>query len=199
MSAEIARNDGNASLELKGEYAFAKVFLFNSFDNLKPVAMRSKEECRPLRAGATASPRGREAVISEKAEQSRIGVLKTLTGYDVRNMGSAGETAMSIAARQGAVNALLEKDVTIPSDCTEVEIEFKGYNDDGTYARTLTPRNKKDWNPCVINGVDGELSFKVDTTKNPRVLIWAKFKRKTRARRCMRPKARRFLCRIILK
>ncbi|UKI35411.1 MAG: hypothetical protein L6V93_14845 [Clostridiales bacterium] len=86
-------------------------------------------------------------------------MLKTLTGYDVRNMGSAGETAMSIAARQGAVNALLEKDVTIPSDCTEVEIEFKGYNDDGTYAGTLTPRNKKDWNPCVINGVEGELSF----------------------------------------
>ena len=115
-------------------------------------------------------------------------MLKTLTGYDVRNMGSAGETAMSIAARQGAVNALLEKAVTIPSDCSEVEIEFKGYNDDGTYAGTLTPRNKKDWNPCVINGGEGELSFKVYTTNNPRVLIWAKFKRKTPGEAVYAPK-----------
>ena len=189
LSAEIARNDGNASLELNGEYASAKVFLFNSFDNLKPVAMLGKKRMPTVACWGDSLTEGQGSSDFRKGgTKSYPGVLKTLTGYDVRNMGSAGETAMSIAARQGAVNALLEKDVTIPSDCTEVEIEFKGYNDDGTYAGTLTPRNKKDWNPCVINGVEGELSFKVDTTKNPRVLIWAKFKRKTPGEAVYAPK-----------
>ncbi|UKI35412.1 MAG: hypothetical protein L6V93_14850 [Clostridiales bacterium] len=74
LSAEIAENDGNASLELKGEYTSAKVFSFNSFESLTPLQCSVKKECRLLRAGATASPRGREAVISGTAEQSRIPV-----------------------------------------------------------------------------------------------------------------------------
>lgn len=186
---ETKRGDGKANLELIGKYAFAKVFLFDSLDNLKPIAMCSKTKMPTVACWGDSLTEGDGSSDFRKGgTKSYPGVLKALTGYDVQNMGSAGETAMSIAARQGAVNVLLENDVTIPQDRTEIEIEFKGYNDDGTYAGTITPRNLKDWNPCVINGVEGTLSFKVDTTARPRVLLWAKFKRNTPGEAVYAPK-----------
>jgi len=102
-----------------------------------------------------------------------------MTGYEVYNAGVGGETAMTIAARQGGVNILLDEDVVIPADTSEVEIKFSAYNDDGTYAGVVTPRaaNTGYWNPVTIAGVEGTLSIEVNTNVWPRVLNWAKFKR----------------------
>lgn len=180
ISCSASTRAGKAVVDVKGSFALAKAFIFDSMEKLKPLSQATEYIATPTVAcwGDSLTEGQGCTDFRNGGTYSYPGVLKTLTGLDVYNMGSAGETAMSIAARQGAVNVLLEKDITIPADCTPVEIEFKGYNYDGSYAGTVTPRNSKDWNPCIINGIEGELSFSVDTTVNPRVLKWAKFTRK---------------------
>lgn len=107
--------------------------------------------------------------------------LSNMTGLTVHNMGVGGETAVTIAARQGGLDIKLTEAVTIPADTSEVEISFAAYNQDGSYAGVIVPRNVNiaGWNPCTINGVEGALSVSVNTDVSPRVLNWAKFKRTT--------------------
>lgn len=110
-------------------------------------------------------------------------ILSNMTGLTVHNMGVGGETSVTIAARQGALDIKLKEGVTIPADTSEVEISIAAYNPDGTFAGEIVPRNTSiaGWNPCTINGIEGELSISVSTDPNimPRVLNWAKFKRTT--------------------
>lgn len=180
VSCSVSTNAGKADVDIKGSFASAKAFIFDSMEKLKPLSPAAEYAAKPTVAcwGDSLTEGQGSTDFRNGGTYSYPGVLKTLTGLDVYNMGSSGETAMSIAARQGAVNVLLEKDIIIPADCTPIEIEFKGYNDDGSYAGTVTPRNSKDWNPCIINGIEGELTFSVNTNVNPRVLNWAKFTRK---------------------
>lgn len=175
----LSSGTGRVSADIKGSFYLVKAFIIDSMNSLKPLAAAEKYTFKPTVAcwGDSLTEGDGSSDFRKGGTHAYPGVLKTLTGLEVYNMGSSGETAMSIAARQGAINVLLEKDITIPADCTEVEIEFKGYNDDGSYAGVVTPRNSASWNPCVINGIEGTLTFSVNTDVNPRVLNWAKFKR----------------------
>ena len=99
--------------------------------------------------------------------------LANLTGLTVYNMGVGGETATTIAARQGALDIVISEDFTIPADKTPVEIKFAASN-----GGVVTPRdvNAGGWTPCTINGVEGKLSIQIKDVW-PRVLEWAKFTR----------------------
>lgn len=179
-SAQMTNVQGKAYLELNGEFSSAKVFLLKSLESLEPIAAKEKK-LKPMVAcwGDSLTEGDGSSDFRKGGTRSYPGVLKTLTGYDVRNMGTAGESAITIAARQGGLNILTEKEFTIPKDCeTAAEIEFKAYNDDQSYAGTVVPKSQKDWNPCVINGVEGTLTTKVvKNEKNQSILEWAKFKR----------------------
>ena len=81
--------------------------------------------------------------------------LALLAGYTVYNMGVGGETATTIAARQGALDILTTKTFVIPAGVSAVDIDFKASN-----GGTVIPRgvNAGGWSPCVIAGVEGKLS-----------------------------------------
>ncbi len=109
-------------------------------------------------------------------------VLEKLTGAKVYNLGIGGETALTIAARQGAYDIVFDSDFTIP-ESGSVELPLSKESD-GNFLLTeggghVFPRSTNaKWNPCYINGVEGTLSVDVDTTKFPRVLNSVKFSRK---------------------
>lgn len=108
-------------------------------------------------------------------------VLAQLTGADVYNLGIGGETALTIAARQGAYDIAFTDDFTIP-ESGSVELPLANI-DGGTYLSTpaggqVFPRQTTaKWNPCYINGVEGSLKIDVDTSGFPRVLKSVKFTR----------------------
>lgn len=85
--------------------------------------------------------------------------LALLTGYTVHNMGVGGETATTIAARQGALDIVTTETFIIPAGVSAVQIDFKASN-----GGTVIPRGQRagGWNPCTIAGVEGTLSV---TTK----------------------------------
>jgi len=173
---KISEEKGEAQISLKGEFETAKAFVFDQ--SLTPLC-----EVAVYKKGVTVACWGDSLTYgqgsSNVSEKSYPAVLKQLTGYNIYNTAVGGETAMTIAAKQGGVNILLDEEVVIPADDSEVEIKFSAYNDDGTYAGVVTPRatNIGNWNPCEINGIKGTLTVEVDSSVWPRVLKWAKFKR----------------------
>lgn len=84
--------------------------------------------------------------------------LAALTGYTVHNMGVGGETATTIAARQGALDIVTTKTFIIPEGVSAVEIDFKASN-----GGTVIPRGQTvgGWSPCFIAGVEGRLSVSI--------------------------------------
>lgn len=113
-------------------------------------------------------------------------VLAQLSGCPVYNMGVPGETAMTIAARQGAVEIVLPEPFTIPP-VGSVEIPLADVVMDGKtvyYLPTaedgkVIPRNTAlgGWNPVAICGVKGMLTVEVDSSVWPRMLSRARFTR----------------------
>lgn len=108
-------------------------------------------------------------------------VIGQLSGAKVYNLGIGGETALTIAARQGAYDIVFTEDFTIPAAGT-VTIPLATI-DGHTYLSTpaggqVFPRQiTAKWNPAYINGVEGVLSFDVDTASSPRILRSVKFMR----------------------
>ncbi len=85
--------------------------------------------------------------------------LSELTGKTVRNYGIGGDTAVTIASRQGGVKMLLEEDLAIPADTEKTEIKIKselGLALD--LLRSDDTRGAKGLNPVTINGVEGTIS-----------------------------------------
>ncbi len=80
--------------------------------------------------------------------------LAKLIDYTVYNMGVGGETATTIAARQGALDILTTETFIIPASVSAVDIDFKASN-----GGTVIPRgvNSGGWSPCTIAGVEGKL------------------------------------------
>lgn len=113
-------------------------------------------------------------------------ILAQLSDCPVYNMGVPGETAMTIAARQGAAEIVLPEAFTIPP-AGSVEIPLADVVMDGKtvyYLPTeddgkVIPRNTAlgGWNPVTICGVKGTLTVGVDSTVWPRMLSWARFTR----------------------
>ncbi|MBP3361626.1 MAG: SGNH/GDSL hydrolase family protein [Clostridia bacterium] len=85
-------------------------------------------------------------------------VLAELSGREVINMGVGGETATTIAARQGGLNMLVSA-CTIPADRVPVKVELIGSN--GTEVAPLKQdgTGKSGVNPCYINDIEGKLTL----------------------------------------
>lgn len=154
---------------------YLKVFVWDSTETMIPLAAPAKsdlDEVKTIACWGDSLTYGR----NQGTDCSYPKVLAELTGLEVYNMGVGGETATTIAARQGALDIVIDKAFTIPADKTPVEITFKS-SDGGV----VTPRNASTggWNPCTINGVEGTLSISINTEVWPRVLNWAKFTRTT--------------------
>lgn len=172
-AVDFVSGSGAKSLSLTGDYDRAAAMVVNSFEGMTPLAACSEWVRTPTIACWGASlTRGQGA--SDELTASYPGVLQEISGYNVYNMGVGGETAMTVASRQGALSILLEEAVTIP-ESGSVEISFKADN-----GGIVTPRatNVGMWNPCYINGVEGTLSVVVNTDVWPRVLKSANFTRK---------------------
>lgn len=161
----------------KAEYL--KVYLWNNLTSLVPLC-EEKTIQLPQYENAIACwgdslTYGQGATNIET--ESYPAVLGALTGIKTYNLGVAGETATTIASRQGAYDIRLTNNIVIPESGT-VEIKFAAYEGDD-YAGVVSPRADKGcWNPCFINGVEGTLTFEVDSSVWPRVIKWAKFTRK---------------------
>ena len=154
---------------------FLKVFVWDSAETMIPLASLAKsdlDEVKTIACWGDSLTYGR----NQGTDCSYPKVLAELTGLTVYNMGVGGETSTTIAARQGALDILIDEEFTIPADKTPLEIKFKS-SDGGV----VTPRNTNvgGWNPCTINGVEGTLSISVNSDVWPRVLNWAKFTRAT--------------------
>ena len=173
---KYSSNPGGNSLSIAATCYKAKAYLFDSLEALNPVSEPVIYE--PTISVACWGDSITKGQGSSGDSYSYPGVLASLTGYNVINMGVGGETATTVAARQGGLEIRLDEDITIPQSGA-VEIKFSAYEKDGTYAGVVTPRTTAGgWNPCYINGIEGTLSLEVDETKTPRVLKWAKFTRK---------------------
>ena len=84
--------------------------------------------------------------------------LAKLTGYTVYNMGVGGETATTIAARQGALDIITTEAFIIPATASAVQIDFKASNGGTVMPRAQTAGG---WAPCTIAGVEGRLSVTI--------------------------------------
>ncbi len=167
---------GENSLSISALCYKAKAYIFDSFEKLKPVTEEIIHE--PIISVACWGDSITKGQGSSGDSYAYPGVLASLSGYNVINMGVGGETATTVAARQGGIEIRLDEDITIP-ESGSVEIKFSAYEKDGTYAGVVTPRTTAGgWNPCYINGIEGTLSLEVDETKTPKVLKWARFTRK---------------------
>lgn len=162
----------------KAEYL--KVFLWKDFSSMTPLSKEKTINLPDYEAAIACW--GDSLTYGQGADyntETYPVVLGELTGMKTYNLGVAGETATTIASRQGTYDIRLTEDVIIP-ESGEVEIKFAAY-EDGEYAGVVTPRDQKygRWNPCVINGVEGNLTINVNSTVWPRILNWAKFTRTT--------------------
>ncbi len=111
---------------------------------------------------------------TNQATESYPAALQSMSGSKVYNMGVCGETAMTIAARQGGTELVLTEAVTIP-ESGETEIKFAAKDTTGAWA-PVVPRDVTcgGWNPVSINGIEGTLTVEVNAD---RTLNWAKFTR----------------------
>ncbi len=86
-------------------------------------------------------------------------------GYEVINCGVGGETAATIAARQGGVPAYLKKGFVLPETTEEVIISknsAKGNTFTNKYGKQISPLIQGDGysvNPCYIKGLKCTLSY----------------------------------------
>ena len=110
---------------------------------------------------------------TDNATKSYPAVLSSLTGGIVYNMGIGGETATTIAARQGVLDIVTTEDFVIPAEGI-VDIAFMGSN-----GGTVVPRNVNlaGWTPCEIAGVKGTLSAGIYGPSGKQYLAYATFTR----------------------
>lgn len=78
----------------------------------------------------------------------------------VVNMGVGGESSITIVGRNGAIPYVLSEDVTIPADCTPVDVYYS--SKEGQKVAPLR-QGKAGVNPVVIGGIEGTLSITQET------------------------------------
>jgi hypothetical protein len=93
-------------------------------------------------------------------------VLSSLLGatYSVINCGVGGENVPTIAARQGAVSALITSSFTLPADTSTVEVSSDANirlknSLNGYQIKPLMQGATTLWNPCYIQDVECTLSY----------------------------------------
>lgn len=88
-------------------------------------------------------------------------VLAELSGREVINMGVGGETATTIAARQGGLNMLVSA-CTIPAEAVPVKVELIGSNGIEVAPLKQDSTGRCGVNPCYINDIEGKLTREND-------------------------------------
>lgn len=173
----VLANGTRAEIPTKGAKTI-KAFLFESLSSLKPltdavIIDTDKYNNPTIACWGDSLTYGQES--SNPSTKSYPSVLARLSGSTVYNMGVPGETATTIAARQGTLKIELANDVTIPASGA-VAIKFRASN-----GGVVTPRDVSlgGWNPCTINGVSGRLDVSIDSSVWPRVVKSATFTRTT--------------------
>ena len=78
----------------------------------------------------------------------------------VMNMGVGGETSITILGRNGAIPYVLSEPVTIPADCTTVDVCYT--SKEGQKVAPLR-QGKAGVNPVTIGGIEGTLSITQET------------------------------------
>ncbi len=80
--------------------------------------------------------------------------LAKLSGYNVVNMGGAGESLITIAARSGAMKIIVDEDFEVPASRKAVYLTLttRELYDDNDYAGKIAPCNtdRGGWTPAVI-------------------------------------------------
>lgn len=174
----------------KGTYEY---YIWDNFENMMPLTEDTSVDFL-TDAEMTIACWGDSLTIGQGStnafttnENSYPAVLAELTGETVYNMGVGGETSMTIAARQGAVDMIFTEDFTIPqSGSVNIPLAYVEENGEKHYYIAtaddgkVVPRdiNRGMWNPVTINGVEGTLSVDVDTDLAMRMLSGATFTRK---------------------
>jgi lysophospholipase L1-like esterase len=85
-------------------------------------------------------------------------ILLEKTKLNVFNYGMGGETSYQIACRQGAIPVYV-KDFTIPEKVAPVEVSLIDKNE------SIVKIGDAGVNPCTINNIEGNLSYRADTDK----------------------------------
>ncbi|MBP3360829.1 MAG: SGNH/GDSL hydrolase family protein [Clostridia bacterium] len=135
----------------------AKCFIWQSIESMIPLYasqdynLRREIACLgdSLTAGAGAS----------SPNKTYPGVLQALIGdkQTVHNYGVGGESAATIAARQGGIEWTTES-FTIPAGTQGVPVVFNKFNGNLIYPLWQGTEETSAINPCTINGVEGKLS-----------------------------------------
>ncbi len=164
-----------------------KVFVWDSTENVIPLCDSEEIE---IDAPLTVACWGDSLTLGQGGDGVTYpGVLAELTGYTVHNMGVGGETATTIAARQGALDILVSETFIIPSSVSAVEFKMEASN-----GGTVVPRELPDfWKNCTIAGIEGTLSISINSAEWPRTLNWAKFTRKEAGEAVVVPAGTRFI------
>lgn len=95
------------------------------------------------------------STIENSYQYTRIDWDQYTISIPVVNMGTGKESTQTILGRSGAEPYVISKDFTIPSDCSAVEISFRGY--DGTNVKPLI-NGDGGVNPVTINGIEGTVT-----------------------------------------
>ncbi len=85
-------------------------------------------------------------------------LAKMLIDYQVANMGVAGESLITIAARSGALNIIVGEDLDLPADRTEVDIKISStelFNEEDAGMVAPCSNSRGGWNPVTIILEDG--------------------------------------------
>lgn len=149
--------DGKAQIKLDAKASQTiKMFVWDSTNGMKPMDLSKETVMRDeeinsivcwgdsLTAGAGGEGTTYPSVIAEKLADR---------GIDVYNMGVGGETAYTIAGRQGAIPMTVGA-FTIPAGKETVKINFTN-----NVFPLLQGDQGQSINPCRINGVLGEISY----------------------------------------
>lgn len=152
-------DEGKAEVELDGvESQTLKMFLWDNLSGLTPLLQSEESEARSNEEINTITCWGDSLTAGAGGNgTSYPGVLGDLLAdrnVSVYNMGVGGETAYTIAGRQGAIPMEVNA-FTIPADTTKTEITFANANT----VQPLLQGGSNSINPCYINGVEGTITY----------------------------------------
>ena len=192
ISAETMASKVKTSTTYVSGAKTLKVFVWDSTENVIPLCDHEEIEiAAPLTVACWGDSltQGKHALYDNGDIRDTTGTaqktgeittaypeeLAKLTGYTVHNMGVGGETATTIAARQGALDIVTTETFIIPAGVNAVDIDFKASNGGVVIPRGV---NAGGWSPCTIAGVEGKLSVAI-TGNSPYQISRATFTRTT--------------------
>ena len=82
-----------------------------------------------------------------------------ITTHNVKNMAISGEFTTSTSCRQGGNQAHVKTAFTIPTTCTEVEVELES-KDNQVFGNSPVLATGCNYNPVTISNVKGSISYK---------------------------------------